>query len=259
MSDPAPRIRFVIGGAQKAGTSALAAYLARHPAVRLPHNKEAHVFDAPQFDESADVAAIDAMYVHSFPDHASECGTGALHGDATPIYMFHPTMVRRIARYNPEMRWIVLLRDPVERAISHWHMEHARGTDLWPMFFAMLFEDWRLRGHADDLGQLSPLRMYSYRRRGDYARQLDMLYSGFPRDQVLVLRSRDLRDTPAATLSHVHRFLGVTPMHPVEGDLAPVFEGQYVMPRSLAPTRLLLRALTYRMRRRLRLRHGLAL
>ena len=252
-------MRFVIGGAQKAGTSALAAYLSMHPSIRLPRAKEAHVFDAPDFDDAADTPSIDARYAASFPLDPRTDASGALHGDATPIYMFHPTLVARIARYNPRMRWIILLRDPVDRAISHWHMERARGADRWPMLPAMLLEDWRLHGHADDLRQLSPLRTYSYRRRGDYARQLDTLYSTFPHDQLLVLRSSDLRDAPAATLSHVHRFLGVTQRVPVDHDLAPVFEGRYAVPGPLAPTRLLLRALTYRMRRRLRIRHGLTL
>src|SRR5690606_6027750 len=138
-----PRIGFVIGGMQKAGTSALTNYLAEHPALRLPTGKEAHVFDAPAFDESATAADIDAAYAPHFPPGASD----ALHGDATPIYAFHPRLVARIARYNPAMRWIVLLRHPVDRALSHFHMERGRGKEYWPLWPAMLLERWRLRGH----------------------------------------------------------------------------------------------------------------
>lgn len=254
MTTPPPRVAFVIGGAQKAGTTALAAYLARHPGIALPRGKEAHVFDAPDFDDTADATAVDARYADWFEPGAA----AALHGDATPIYLFHPTLVARIARYNPAMRWIVLLRDPVDRAISHWHMEHARNADRWPMFAAMLLEDWRLRGHADDFSTGSPLRTWSYRRRGDYATQLDALYAAFPREQVLVLMSGDLREHPQATLERVHRFLGVDPVAAPEEAFEPVFEGRYAAPGRLAPSRMLLHWLTGRMRRRLRGTYGIA-
>ena len=111
---PEPRIRFLLGGVQKAGTSALARYLSTHPRLRLPIDKEAHVFDAPDFDEGWTPEQVDRRYADRFDD----AGAGAIHGDATPFYVMHPRVVARIARYNPGMRWIVLLRDPVERARS---------------------------------------------------------------------------------------------------------------------------------------------
>ena len=57
----------------------------------------------------------------------------------------------RIARYNPAMRWIVLLREPAERALSHHHMERSRGRERWPLWLALLLERWRLAGHHDEL------------------------------------------------------------------------------------------------------------
>lgn len=254
MSESAPRVHFVISGAQKAGTTALAAYLAAHPAIRLPRHKEAHVFDTPGYDDAADSQAVDALYAAAFPRHDDAV---ALHGDATPIYLFHPTLVQRIARYNPAMRWIVLLRDPVERAISHWHMEYARGAERWPMFLAMLLEDWRLRGHGDDFSPASPLRTWSYRRRGDYATQLDALYAAFPREQVLVLQSRELRASPAAVVERAHQFLGIDPPAQTGAAFNPIFEGSYTAPGRLSPSRLLLRCMTRGMRHRLSARYGI--
>ena len=217
-----PRIGFVIGGMQKAGTSALASYLAEHPALRLPTGKEAHVFDAPAFDESATAADIDAAYAPHFPPGASD----ALHGDATPIYAFHPRLVARIARYNPAMRWIVLLRHPVDRALSHFHMERGRGKEHWPLWPAMLLERWRLRGHRDDLSALSPLRRWSYRARGDYAPQLESIRAHFPADQLLVLSDTDLRLQPGPTLDRACTFLGVAPFDPPPAP-REVFAGSY--------------------------------
>jgi hypothetical protein len=245
-----PRVGFLIGGVQKAGTTALARYLAAHPRLRLPTDKEAHVFDATDFNEAWTPAEVDQHYANVFEAHAH----GALLGDATPFYLVHPRVVARIARYNPSMRWIVLLRDPVDRALSHFHMERQRGTEHWPLWPALLLERWRLRGHHEDLRRSSPLRRHGYRLRGDYARQLDVLYAHFPRVQVLLLRSDRLREQPAACVREACAFLGVEP--PAEdASYPPVFVGDYPPPGGW--TRGLLRWLLRRERRALRDRHGI--
>lgn len=241
-----PLIRFLIGGVQKGGTTALAGYLAAHPDVRLPLRKEAHVFDAPDFDEAWTPTDIDQRYRPLLPSDDGLCG------DATPIYIFHPRFVQRIARYNPAMRWILLLRDPAERAISHYHMERSRGLEWWPLWAALLFERWRLRGHHDDFTADSPLRTWSYRARGDYASQLDVLYANFPAQQVLLLRSEELATDPAGCLSRVHAFLGLA--GPPPRTLEPAFVGSY---RRSAAALHLARWLLRRQRRELRRRYGI--
>jgi len=221
----APRVRFVVGGVQKGGTTALAAFLQRHPGVALPADKEAHVFDAPDFDDGWSPEQVDARFAAHFGEPAEACGA-KLHGDATPIYLMHERLIGRIARYNPQMRWIILLRHPVERALSQYHMERSRGDEHWPLWLALLAERWRLRGHEDDFSTGSPLRHHSYRLRGDYARQLDALYAAFPREQILLLRNEQLREDPAATVDAVCRFLGLeAPAH--EQGYGTVFSGQY--------------------------------
>lgn len=250
MTPPPPRVRFLIGGVQKGGTTALARYLAAHPALRLPVAKEAHVFDMPGFDDRWDVGTIDRLYAPHFPGPDSH----ALHGDATPIYITHPRLIGRIARYNPAMRWIVLLRDPVERAISQYHMERARGHERWPMLAAFLLERVRLAGHRDDFSDASPLRTFSYLWRGDYARQLDALYRNFPTSQVLLIRSRALRDEPLRVLAAICGFLGVEPLT-ADVDTRPAFEGMYASPGPV--TQAITRLLLLRARRRLARRYGL--
>ncbi|WP_162404131.1 sulfotransferase family protein [Pseudoxanthomonas jiangsuensis] len=250
----APRIGFLIGGVQKGGTSALASFVRQHPQVRLPRDKEAHVFDAPSFDDGWDAPAVDLCYQAHFD--ADGAGAGLLHGDATPIYCFHPTLVRRIARYNPDMRWIIILRDPVDRAVSHYRMERARGHETWPLWRAALLERWRLAGHADDFSLDSPLRRHSYLARGDYARQLDVLFASFPRAQVLLLRNDELAAKPAQVLGQVWDFLGIPPP-----EVAPVFGrvfdgGHRPLPES-APVRRLLATLLRGRIRRARLRHDI--
>lgn len=231
----APRIRFMIGGVQKGGTTALAHYLSAHPSIRLPAHKEAHVFDAADFDEAATVEDVDDRFAPMFP--GGFAGGDVLHGDATPISIFHHRFIERIARYNPDMRWIVLLRDPVERAISQYYMEYGRGDERLPLPLALLAERWRLRGHEHDFSPGSPLRHHSYLMRGRYVRQLEVLMEAFPREQVLLLRSLDLRRDTDATVKTVLRFLGVNSASPLP-VLAPVFAGAYAhrfWPRIVRP------------------------
>ena len=221
MNGDAPRIGFLIGGVQKAGTTALARYLAGHPQLALPQGKEAHVFDDPGFEADWDRTRIDREYARHFDAGSDD----RLHGDATPIYLFHPTLVERIAAYNPAMRWIVLLRDPLERAISQYGMERARGDEHWPLWAALLFERLRLRGHHHDWSPASPLRHWSYRARGDYGRQLRTLRAHFPDAQVLVLRSTELRVSHVQVLARICAFLGVRDFNPAPAEIT-AFEGE---------------------------------
>ena len=230
MNDGAPRIGFLIGGVQKAGTTALARYLAGHPQLVLPQGKEAHVFDDPRFDDTWDRARIDCEYAR----HFDAGGEGRLHGDATPIYLSHPTLVERIAAYNPAMRWIVLLRDPVERAISQYGMERARGDEHWPLWAALLFERLRLRGYRDDWSPASPLRHWSYRARGDYAAQLRVLRGHFPQSQILVLHNGDLRERHASVLERICAFLGVRDFDPAPAAMSAFESGPARVPRATA-------------------------
>ncbi len=226
----------MVGGVQKGGTTALARFMAQHPQLRLPAGKEAHVFDAPGFDDGWDAAAVDQRYLPHFQDAPAP---GVVHGDATPIYCFVPRVVARIARYNPAMRWILILRHPVDRAVSQYRMERGRGDESWPLWAAALLERWRLAGHGDDLAHGSPLRHHAYRARGDYARQLDVLYQHFPREQVLLLRNDELADAPDAVMARIWAFLGVAPP-PRPPVYARVFEGGYRPLPALAPSRHLL-------------------
>lgn len=249
-----PRIAFIIGGVQKGGTTALASYLAAHPGVELPAGKEAHVFDDPAYDDGWTAAEVDAR----FAAHWSEPPAGRVCGDATPITMAHARLVQRAARYNPAMRWIVLLRDPVERAVSHYHMIRGWGAEPHSLFRAILAEPFRLRRDADAWAPGSPARYWSYVARGRYARQLDHLFRHFSREQVLLLRSRDLAARPAETMALVLAFLGLPP-YPRPPTFAPQFQGGYPPLPWWSPGGCLLRLRLAGEKRALRRRHGIDL
>src|SRR3978361_174698 len=129
------RVAFIVAGVQKGGTTALFDYLGDEPGVSLSRVKEVHFFD----DESQawprqDYGAYHANFAS--PD-------GRPRGEAAPIYLYWPHSLEPTAAYTPAMKLIVMLRDPVARAWSHWKMEYARGVETQP--FAWCIREGRQR------------------------------------------------------------------------------------------------------------------
>jgi hypothetical protein len=194
-----PRVAFIIAGVQKGGTTALFDYLGDEPGVSLSRVKEIHFFD----DEAQDWAQPDygAYHANFAAFDSRACG------EATPIYLYWPGSLERIAAYNPDVRLIVMLRDPVERAWSHWKMEYARGAEARP--FAWCIREGRQRLFAAEPWGFH--REISYVERGFYGEQMARLLGLFPREQVLVARAEHLRADPGGVLAKVRAFLELAP------------------------------------------------
>ena len=182
------RLSFLVCGAQKSGTTALADYLRQHPGIHLPKAKELHFFD----DETQAWPEPDLNALHR---HFQAADADQLWGEATPISLYWDPAAERIWRYNSAIRLIVILRNPIERAYSHWAMEHRRGNDPLPFALALEQEEARCRAAL-------PLqhRVFSYVDRGFYSAQLRRLWRFFGREQVLVLRQEELRLSPQTCL-----------------------------------------------------------
>lgn len=205
---PGPRrpvVDFMVVGVQKSGTTALWQFLRQHPEIGMARPKEVHLFDAPDYAADAAVADLDERYRPCF----AHCGAVRVRGEATPIYMFLPEVAAQLKRYNPALKLIVLLRDPVQRALSAHRFQCARGREHLPFALALLCETWRLRRDRAPRRWRSATREHAYRRRGLYAEQLANLYAHFEPRQVLVLGSEELRRNQDAALHRVFRFLGV--------------------------------------------------
>jgi hypothetical protein len=162
--------------------------------------KEVHFFD----DETGvDWARPDYGALHAaFPARDARP-----RGEATPIYIYWPNCLERIARYHPGMKLVLLFRDPVERAWSQWRMEFARGWETEP--FAWCVRAGRARVDSAEARVFH--RVYSYVERGFYGAQLARALEIFPREQLLLLRSEDLDRRPDETLARICGFLGVDP------------------------------------------------
>ncbi|HLW35760.1 MAG TPA: sulfotransferase domain-containing protein [Chthoniobacterales bacterium] len=204
-------VDFVIGGTQKGGTSALDSFLRQHPEICMPATrKELHFFDREE--ENRDYKEYHAAFKPK--------GQHRVIGEASPIYMYWETAPYRIWKYNPKMKWILALRNPVERAFSAWNMETKRGKEKLPFTEAIEREAERCR-------EALPLqhRVYSYVDRGFYAHQVRRLFNIFGRDSVLVLLSKELRNEHQKTLRRVFEFLGIdSSFVPPQ---ASVFEQEY--------------------------------
>lgn len=188
---------FLTVGVQKGGTSSLHTYLAEHPSLCLSQPKELHLFDNETRDWSAPL---------SFSFYFSHATPGQLWGETTPIYLFWPPALLRIAKHNPGAKLICLLRDPVERAYSHWRMEVARGAEHLPFSTAIREGRKRIGTELDH-----NLRTFSYVERGFYAAQIERAQSIFSSEQLLFLRSEDLLDHKATALDQICKFLSVPP------------------------------------------------
>jgi len=191
-------VDFVIAGTQKGGTSSLNIYLREHPEICMADRKEAHFFDNEDF-----FAKKKAPY-REYHSLFRLRGTYKLIGEATPIYMYWQDAPRRIWEYNPNMKIIILLRNPIDRAYSHWNMERLRNADSLSFWEAIKNEPDRCRTALP-----YQHRVYSYTDRGFYLEQLRRIWRFFPKHQVLILKSEYLKYQPNEALREVCEFLEV--------------------------------------------------
>jgi hypothetical protein len=204
---------FVIIGGQRCGTTSLYRYLTEHPSCIHAFEKEVHYFDRHYGRDLCWYRANFPMrsYKSLVERHA---GAPALTGEATPNYMFHPIAPRRLAEHVPQARLIALLRNPVERACSHYHHEVWLGHETLDFEQALDAEEERLRGEQsrilEDPGYSGFNHAhFSYANRGIYVDQLLEWMRYFPRERLLVIKSEDMYEEPDRILQEVQRFLGL--------------------------------------------------
>jgi hypothetical protein len=211
---------FLIIGAQRAGTTSLYDYLCRHPDVAGPTVPKGEVWWAKElhfFDDGYE-RGVD-WYRAWFPLAASRVlarrrGRDLVAGEATPSYMFHPQAPARVAATIPDARLIALLRDPVERAYSHYQMMVRMGREQLSFEDAVEAEPERLaaeqqRRDADPTYKSPDYRHFAYISRGLYAEQLERWLEHFPRERLLVVASEDLGARPEEVYVAVLAFLGL--------------------------------------------------
>ena len=216
-----PLPHFLVLGAQKAGTTALYSYLRRHPHITGPSWKEVSFFDRHW-------TRGEGWYRGNFPNVLR--ARRDLVGEASPSYLFHRLAPQRVAQVIPEAKLIALVRNPVDRAYSHYQHEVALGREPLSFEDALVAEEERTSGEEERLAA-DPAYFshawwnYTYKARGRYAEQLERWLSVFPADRLLVLPSEELLGEPERTHARVLEFLGAQ-AHRLD-SYPRVFEREY--------------------------------
>ncbi|MCF6341209.1 MAG: sulfotransferase domain-containing protein [Bacteroidales bacterium] len=206
---------FIIIGAQKGGTSSLFSYLKQHSQLQLPNKKEIHFFDNHYLKGVS-------WYRSHFPLNIFDNNKT---GEASPYYLFHPHAPQRVFQHCPKVKLIVMLRNPTDRAYSHYMMQNKRKFDPLHTFEeAIAAEESRLRVETLRL-ENEPFynsvhhQRLSYLERGKYYTQLNRWFLYFQTHQFLFIKSEIFFDDPLKELQRVYAFLDIKKENPP--DLSP--------------------------------------
>ena len=228
---------YLLIGTKRGGSTSMAEYLTRHPGV------------APLFPSRAvpkGVRFFDDHFMNGERWYRSHFTTvraraGRLAGEATAHYLFEPRAAARAAQTVPQAKIIVLLRDPVARAFSHWREQVRSGGETLGFEEALEAEPQRLHGELEKLladpRYVSPVREHrSYRAQGCYVDLLPAWIERFPAERVLILFSDQMYADPASTYGRALSFLGLPPFdlgtyaarnkRPVESPMNPETKAQ---------------------------------
>ena len=203
---------FIIIGAQKCGTSSLYHFAVRHPAIAPASRKEIHYFSwSYRYGEQ--------WYRSNFPINLSrhrfykKTGQKLLSGEASPVYLFFPASPVRMKKILPDVKLIVILRNPVDRAYSHYHHNVRRGHETLPFEKAIELEEERYAGEKEQLirdPDFVPVhyRHHSYLARGVYVDQLKNWFQYYDKKQFLILATEDFTKNPQQILNQFFDFVG---------------------------------------------------
>jgi hypothetical protein len=212
---------FLIIGANKCGTTTLYDYLKEHPNIGSATKKELHFFDRPYtFSKGLtwyrSQFPISKLFSHKFTSQEK-----LITGEASPEYLFHPLVPQRVAGCLPDVKIIVMLRNPVDRAYSHYKMTYRNGNENLSFSEAISKESDRIGSILEQMKQKENFfdiayERYSYLSRGIYVEQLQRWTNFFDRKQILVIKSEDFFAEPLDVLKKVFNFLEIPQWQPEE-------------------------------------------
>ena len=209
---PAPN--FFIVGAAKAGTTSLHAYLSSHPQVFMSALKEPHYFAdfdvTPELDNFLPIIRSRSDYHELFKDSDGYIAVG----EASPSYLCDPAAAERIKSAIPTAKIIISLRNPVERAFSHYLMDFQRGSETLSFEKALEFD---LAHREKGWGKSA-----QYTELGLYSNQVESFLREFGRERVLIVLFEDLVRDTRGTMRQIAGFLGIDPFAYPESAFAQV-------------------------------------
>ena len=197
----------LIVGAQRAGTTTLFNYLMEHPEVRFPFKKEIHFFD---------------FRYHMGMDWYRSCfcyepflGKNGITLEASPYYMIHPLVPERVANSLPGVKIIMLLRNPVDRALSQYHHNVRHNREKLSFEEALEKDPERLEGEVEKLKADGSYYSYNHHRyayilRGRYMDHIEKWLQSFNKERVLLIQAEKMFMEPKETCNEVFEFLGLS-------------------------------------------------
>lgn len=217
-----PPPELLVIGAKRGGTTSLWRYLDTHPGVLPTFPRAEHVKGTYFFDERWTEG--EAWYRSHFPTRARRAlaerrlGYPPIAFEASPYYLFHPLAPQRARAVAPDALVVALLRDPVERAFSHWKERRNHTEDL-AFAEALAAEEERTRGEEERLragavAVSAAHRHQTYVAQGCYAPMLERWFEAYGRDRVVVAPAEELYADPQAFCDHLTDRLGL-PRHPL--------------------------------------------
>lgn len=180
---------FLIVGAQKAGTTTLHHYLSLHPDIHFPEKKEIHFFDKKN---------INSDNVFKYSKNFSQAKSSQFCGEATPIYMYYPEALHNIHREIGDLKIIIIVRQPVFRAYSHYWHEIKNGYE----YKSFVDSIYRKPKNSDYY-----IRHHSYIERSCYSSQIENAKKLFGKDNVKVIKMENMMNEPLKYVNCVLRFI----------------------------------------------------
>lgn len=187
---------FFIVGTPKGGTTSLFHYLEGHSNIFIPNLKEPHYFSCPEVKDTyykTTIIADKAKYLQLFEKSKLFKAVG----DLSTSYLFNPNSAHRIKEFNPDAKIVVVLRNPVDRAISHYLMDRSLGYIDVPLKIVLK----KRKKYAQFYEE--------YIEMGFYEAQIKRYKKLFDPSQLLILLSDELFFKTRETLTKIHGFLGV--------------------------------------------------
>lgn len=199
---------FLIIGAQKSGTTSLYYNLIQHPNIRAARKKEIHFFDDNQnYQKGLN------WYLSFFP--FVNLFRRMITGEASPRYFFMPFVPERVHHFFPEIKLILLLRNPVDRAYSQYQHNRRAGRIHVPFETALKVARAVEKKYSviqpEDYENYQNYCDFSFLARGEYVVQLKRWLTLFSMEQFLILKSEDFFLNPCKVVQQVFSFLGVEP------------------------------------------------
>jgi len=206
---------FLIIGAAKSGTSSMYEYLMQYPCVGRSLTKQIHFFDR-YFDRGISWYKVCFPFIWEKFWQEKIRGKKFLTGEATPHYMTHPLAAERAHRVVPNAKIIVMLRNPIDRAYSHYNMEKANKNEELSFEAAIEKEPERIRGEFEEMlnnknnsGRNYPHR--AYLKSGEYLEQIKIWRELYPKENFIFIKSEELSKNPSFVYNDVLKFLGLPP------------------------------------------------